>query len=89
MAKIDQSKEKPRRLNFDATSYAWQPDVDYRQHPEAYRVGKGEQGVLIVEPYKSELVPLWRFRTPAIALRCSRLPISRAVLAIGADSCSD
>ena len=32
-----------------------------------YRVGRGEQGVLTVEPYKSELLPLWRFKTPAQA----------------------
>lgn len=41
--------------------------LDFRKHPELYRVGKGEQGVLLVEPYKSELLPHWRFRTPDIA----------------------
>ena len=41
--------------------------IDFRQRPDLYRVGKGEQGVLLVEPYKSELLPLWRFRTPEIA----------------------
>jgi len=41
--------------------------MDARQHPETYRVGRGEQGVLTVEPYKSELLPLWRFRTPDLA----------------------
>ena len=41
--------------------------IDFRQRPECYRVGKGEQGVLLVEPYKGELLPLWRFRTPEIA----------------------
>jgi len=39
-------------------------DVDHRAHPEQYRVGRGEQGVFQVEPYKSELLPLWRFATP-------------------------
>jgi hypothetical protein len=39
-------------------------DVDHRAHPELYRVGRGEQGVFRVEPYKSELLPLWRFATP-------------------------
>lgn len=42
-------------------------DIDFRAHPERYRVGKGEQGVLVAEPYKSELLPAWRFKTPAIA----------------------
>lgn len=41
--------------------------IDFREHPELYRVGKGEQGVLLVEPYKSEILPHWRFKTPAIA----------------------
>ena len=43
------------------------PDVDYRRHPELYRVGRGEQGVFRVHPYKDELLPLWRFKTPAEA----------------------
>jgi Domain of unknown function (DUF4385) len=38
--------------------------VDFRKHPERYQIGRGEQGVLLVEPYKSELLPHWRFRTP-------------------------
>lgn len=42
-------------------------NVDLRKHPELYRVGKGEQGVLLVEPYKSEILPYWRFKTPEIA----------------------
>ena len=42
-------------------------DVDHRQHPECYRVARGEQGVLTVQPYKDELLPLWRFATPELA----------------------
>jgi hypothetical protein len=42
-------------------------NIDFREHPELYRVGKGEQGVLLVEPYKSEILPHWRFKTPEIA----------------------
>lgn len=45
--------------------------LDFRQQPELYRVGKGEQGVLSVEPYKSEILPHWRFRTPEIARESS------------------
>lgn len=41
--------------------------IDFRERPDLYRIGKGEQGVLMVEPYKSELLPLWRFREPDIA----------------------
>jgi hypothetical protein len=42
-------------------------NIDFRKQPELYRVGKGEQGVLLVEPYKSEILLHWRFKTPAIA----------------------
>ncbi len=42
-------------------------ELDLRAHPERYRVGRGEQGVLTVQPYKAELLPLWRFRTPDVA----------------------
>jgi hypothetical protein len=41
--------------------------TDFRQHPERYQVGKGEQGVLLVEPYKSEILRHWRFKTPDVA----------------------
>ena len=37
--------------------------VDLRKHPEAYRVGRGEQGVFHAQPYKGELLPLWSFKT--------------------------
>lgn len=42
-------------------------NVDFRKHPQKYRVGRGEQGVLIAEPYKSEILPHWRFSTPKAA----------------------
>lgn len=41
--------------------------VDLRAEPHRYRIGRGEYGVFHAEPYRSELLPLWRFRTPAIA----------------------
>ncbi len=37
--------------------------IDFRERPELYRVGVGEQGVLLVQPYKSEILPHWRFKT--------------------------
>ena len=39
-------------------------NTDFRRHPELYQVGVGEQGVLLVEPYKSEILPHWRFAAP-------------------------
>ncbi len=46
--------------------------TNFREHPELYRIGKGEQGVLLVEPYKSEILPHWRFKTPDIARKSSQ-----------------
>jgi hypothetical protein len=61
-------RRRPRSGFYD--HYAELPaDTDFRAHPELYRVGRGEQGVLRVEPYKGELLPLWRFATPEVARR--------------------
>lgn len=46
-------------------------NTNFREHPERYRVGRGEQGVLMIEPYKSEILPHWRFKTPDIAKESS------------------
>lgn len=46
--------------------------TDFRKNPELYRIGVGEQGVLLVEPYKSELLPLWRFKTVELAKESSK-----------------
>lgn len=42
-------------------------NIDFRAYPNRYIIGKGEQGVLLVEPYKSEILPFWRFKTREIA----------------------
>ena len=46
-------------------------NTNFREKPHLYRVGKGEQGVLSVEPYKSEILPHWRFRTEELARESS------------------
>lgn len=47
------------------TSYAdAYRNTDFRKHPEKYVIGRGEQGVLMAEPYKSEILPYWKFATP-------------------------
>ena len=33
-----------------------------------YRIGRGEQGVLLVRPYTNDICAHWRFKTPEIAL---------------------
>ncbi|MBN9543469.1 MAG: DUF4385 domain-containing protein [Alphaproteobacteria bacterium] len=59
--------QKPSYIDFDYENYHWKQGIDYRKNPEKYKVGKGEQGVLTCEPYKSEIVKFWRFKTPEIA----------------------
>ena len=59
--------------------------TDFRAEPEKYRVGRGEQGVLSVEPYKSEILPHWRFRTPDIAEESSQKILELFHAYLGAD----
>lgn len=59
-------------LRYSAFDYTLDfKSLDFRKHPQLYRVGKGEQGVLLVEPYKSEILPHWRFKTIAEAKKSS------------------
>ena len=34
-----------------------------------YRIGRGEQGVLLVRPYTDQICKYWRFKTPTISKR--------------------
>lgn len=63
MTKEERKKTFSYELDFKS--------IDFRKQPELYRIGKGEQGVLLVEPYKSEILPYWRFKTPDIAKESS------------------
>lgn len=57
-----------RKFNYDLNY----KELNLRATPNLYRVGIGEQGVLLVEPYKSEILPLWRFKTPTEATKSSK-----------------
>lgn len=46
-------------------------NTDFRKYPELYRVGIGEQGVLLIEPYKSEILPFWKFKDVESATKAS------------------
>lgn len=59
-------------MNFDKANYPWKAEINYKVEPHAYRVGKGEQGALICEPYKTEIGSKWRFKTPDIARESSK-----------------
>ena len=45
--------------------------IDFRENPEKYKVSVGEMGVLTAMPYKAEILPYWRFKTPEIARESS------------------
>ena len=49
----------------------WNPEIDYRESPHLYHIGRGQQGVLICEPYKSEICAHWRFKTVPEAVNSS------------------
>ena len=34
-----------------------------------YRIGRGEQGVLLVRPYTNDICRFWKFKTPKIAVK--------------------
>jgi hypothetical protein len=53
----------PSYLDFDHESYGWKANIDYREHPELYRIGRGEQGLLTCQSYKSEICSHCRFKT--------------------------
>jgi len=69
------SRDPSRRAEFiEAVPYMkWYEGIDFRKNPELYQIGKGEQGVLMAEPYKGEIVPHWKFKTPEIALKSSQI----------------
>ncbi len=70
IAKSKPSQRHSRKPGYRSKTFDYSLDYgqcDLRRHPELYRVGRGEQGVLLVEPYKSEILPHWKFRSVAIA----------------------
>jgi len=70
-------KEFDYSLNYE--------DLDLRRHPDLYRIGRGEQGVLLVQPYKREILPHWRFKTVRDA-RASAIAIYRLYRKYKADA---
>ncbi|MBX2988324.1 MAG: DUF4385 domain-containing protein [Bdellovibrionaceae bacterium] len=74
-----EQKRRPKPVARSPRDFDYSLDykkIDLRESPEIYRVGKGEQGVLLVEPYKSEILPHWKFKTPGEAKK-SALAIMR------------
>ena len=53
-------------------------DLDYKKldfsnekNRKLYRIGRGEQGVLLVRPYTNFICAHWRFKTPSEAIKSS------------------
>ena len=42
-------------------------DFTDKQTRKYYRIGRGEQGVLLVRPYTDDICKYWKFKTPTIA----------------------
>jgi|TARA_A100001011_G_scaffold169450_1_gene178429 hypothetical protein len=42
--------------------------IKFKPNDSRYRIGRGEQGVLLVRPYTNDICPYWRFKTPADAM---------------------
>jgi hypothetical protein len=43
-------------------------NLNYRKHPEQYRIGIGQFGVMKYEPYTSEVIDHWRYKSVPIAI---------------------
>tara|TARA_B100000287_G_scaffold160979_1_gene151864 strand:+ start:55 stop:516 length:462 start_codon:yes stop_codon:yes gene_type:complete len=46
-------------------------DFSLEENRKLYRIGRGEQGVLLVRPYTNDICAHWRFKTPEIAVKSS------------------
>ena len=64
----------PRQITMKEFDY----DLDYKrldftdeETRKLYRIGRGEQGVLLVRPYTNDICTHWKFRTPEIAVESS------------------
>ena len=58
-------KEFDYDLNYKELDFT---DAETRQ---LYRIGRGEQGVLLVRPYTNDICAHWRFKTPDEAVESS------------------
>ena len=46
-------------------------DFTIKENRKLYRIGRGEQGVLLVRPYTDDICAHWRFKTPETAVKSS------------------
>ena len=61
---------RKRMIEFDYTlDYK---NITFRPNDKRYRIGRGEQGVLLVRPYTDVICKHWKFKTPEIAEKSAR-----------------
>ena len=41
--------------------------LKFKPNDKRYRIGRGEQGVLLVRPYTDDICKYWKFKTPELA----------------------
>ena len=53
-------------------------NIDFKdqRNRKLYRIGRGEQGVLLVRPYTDDICTHWRFKTPEIAVESANKILS-------------
>ena len=51
-------------------------DFTVKENRKLYRIGRGEQGVLLVRPYTNDICSHWRFKTPEIAVESANKILS-------------
>ena len=56
-------KEFDYKLNYKKL------DFTNKETRKQYRIGRGEQGVLLVRPYTNDICQFWKFKTPKIAVK--------------------
>lgn len=71
-------KRKRAQLTYYFIMKEFDYDLDYKsldfsnaKTRKLYRIGRGEQGVLLVRPYTNDICAHWRFKTPDEAVRSS------------------
>ncbi|BCU94736.1 MAG: hypothetical protein CM15mV6_0960 [uncultured marine virus] len=66
MSKKRKKSKKMKEFNYDLPYKTLDfTDTETRQ---LYRIGRGEQGVLLARPYTNDICAHWRFKTPEIAV---------------------
>ena len=81
-ARVEQQRRSKKAGRTARIHRAFRLLVTFRPHRFSRAAGplprrQGRAGRLLVEPYKSEILPLWRFRTPALARRSSAAILRR------------